>query len=69
MIQTQNVIINNRQLVHTYSDENRYVVRDNIAYGQAYDLPQFNYTYTEGELIPQQEGNPEEILSILLGGE
>ena len=78
MIQIESVNINGRMLIHTYSDDKRYVVRDNIPYIEAYDPPQFNRTYTEGEKIPpevlppeEQESQPtaEEVLSILLGSD
>ena len=77
MIQIESVNIGGRMFIHTFSDDKRYVVRDNVSYIEAYDPPQFNRTYTEGEKIPPEELPPEEqepqptaeeVLSILLGG-
>ena len=44
-----------RELVRTYSTENRYVVRNGINYEEAIDPPEFERVYTEGELIPQDD--------------
>lgn len=38
-------------LVRTYSDENRYVVRDGNFYAEAIDPEELDRTYTEGESI------------------
>ena len=40
-------------LVRTYSDEGRFVVRDNISYAEAIDPENENRQYVEGELIPE----------------
>lgn len=40
-------------LVRTYSDENRFVVRNNIAYAEAIDPEDENREYLEGDIIPQ----------------
>lgn len=71
MIVTETYELNGRQFVRTYSDANRYVVRDGIEYGEANDPAEFGRTYTEGELMPQEEieANAEEILHIILGGD
>lgn len=79
MIQIESAFIDGRMFIHTYSDEQRYVVRNGVSYVEAYDPPQFNRTYTEGDPIPPEELPPqeeepeeptvEEILNILLGGE
>ena len=42
-------------LIRTYSDEGRYVVRDGISYEEAIDPPQFNRQYTEGDIIEYDE--------------
>lgn len=55
MIVTEQVTINGRQFTHTYSDEGRYVVRDDVAYEDAMDPTEFGRTYTEGDLIPVEE--------------
>ena len=71
MIVTETYELNGRQFVRTYSDANRYVVRDGVAYSEANDPAAFGRTYTEGELMPQEEieANAEEILGIILGGD
>ena len=71
MIQTKNITIGNNEYTLTYSDEGRYVVRDGVSYESARDLTSLGRTYTEGELIPEQETDvdAETALSILLGGE
>ena len=76
MIRIESIICGGRMLIHTYSDDNRYVVRDGISYEEAYDPPEFNRTYTEGDKIPSVEPQieiapdttAEDILAILLGG-
>ena len=37
MIKTEHLTINGRAFVRTYSDSNRYVVRDGVEYSEAYD--------------------------------
>lgn len=75
MIQTETIVLDGRTLIHTYSDEGRFVVRDGVSYDEAYDPAELGRTYIEGDLIPQDEEEPEEeptaeeILNILLGGE
>ena len=68
---TEQLIINNKDFIKTYSDSNRYVVRDGISYSEALDPAEFNRVYTEGELLPNNDIDPtaEEILDIILGGE
>ena len=58
IIQEQNYI-GSRLFIRTYSDENRYVVRDGIAYGEAWDPAEFNREYSEGDLI-EEEGAEDE---------
>ena len=40
-------------LVRTYSDENRFVVRNNISYAEAIDPENEHREYTEGDIIPE----------------
>ena len=49
---TETFYINNREFTRTYSDANRYVVRDGVEYSEACDPAEFNRTYTEGNIIP-----------------
>lgn len=66
----ETLTIGDKQFTHTYSDSNRYVVRDGISYGEAYDPAEFGRTYTEGALMTDEEieSNTVEILDILTGG-
>ena len=55
MIIVEKYIVNSKMYTKTYSDANRYVVRDGIEYYDAWDPAEFGRTYTEGELIPNEE--------------
>lgn len=75
MIVQETVVIDGHEFTRTYSDANRYVVRDGIAYDEAWDPAEFGRTYTEGDLIPsgdesedEDETTAREIVDILLGG-
>ena len=67
MIKQENLQINGQDFVRTYSDDNRYVVRDGISYFEAVDLAEFNRVYTEGDVIPDEEIDETEIARILMG--
>jgi len=71
MIVTETYELNGRQFIRTYSDANRYVVRDGIEYGEANDPAEFGRTYTEGNLMTDEEieSNAREILDIIFGGD
>jgi len=71
MIVTETYELNGRQFVRTYSDANRYVVRDGVEYSEANDPAEFGRTYTEGNLITDEEieSNAREILDIIFGGD
>ena len=60
MIKTENMTVNGRALIRTYSDEHRYVVRDGIAYEEAVDPADKERVYTEGDLINADEVIPDE---------
>ena len=51
MIKQEKVTINNKELLHTYSDSNKYIlqVETNVEYNEAYDVIPCKYTYTETE--------------------
>lgn len=51
MIKQEIIIINNKELLHTYSDSNKYIlqIETNIKYNEAYDIIPCRYTYTETE--------------------
>ena len=73
MIIQETLIIKNKEFVKTYSDENRYVVRDGISYDAAIDPVGTNRVYSEGDIIEEvSQELPEltefEALEILLGG-
>lgn len=55
MIKTETYTINGVSFVRTYSDANRYVVRDGISYEEACDPVEFGRTYTEGDPIPIED--------------
>lgn len=61
MIITENVTIRNRDFIRTYSDENRYVVRDGVSYSEAIDPIGTNRVYTEGEIMPDAEPDMTEV--------
>jgi len=49
MIIVEKVYIDGVEFNRTYSDDNRYVVRDGVSYDEAWDPSEFNRIYTEGE--------------------
>lgn len=59
MIKQEKTIINNKELSHTYSDNNKYIlqVETNVKYNEAYDVIPCRYTYieTEEKIEEQQE--------------
>lgn len=69
-IKTEHFTVNGRDFVRTYSDANRYVVRDGVAYSEANDPAEFGRVYTEGDLIPETEtdlADKAEAYDILMG--
>ena len=67
MIKTQSLTIGGQEFTRTYSDDNKYVVRDGISYSEAVDPAYLNRTYTEGETMPDEEITEEEAGRILMG--
>lgn len=56
MIVTENMTINGREFIKTYSDSGYMVERDGIRYSEAIDPAEFGRTYTEtDERIPYDE--------------
>lgn len=50
MLITEEIEINNQKFIHNYSDNNKYIIRnDGIEYEDAIDLPESSYTYTESD--------------------
>lgn len=69
MIVTESFKVGERDFIRTYSDANRYVVRDGVEYSEACDPAEFGRTYTEGDVMPVDESEAQEILNILMGVE
>lgn len=59
MLKQEKVKIGNRELLHTYSDNNKYIlqVETNVKYNEAYDIIPCKYTYkeTEEEIVVEEE--------------
>lgn len=68
-IRTETYTLNNREFTRTWSDANRYVVRDGISYSEANDPSEFGRTYTEGDIMEDSGSEAEEILNIIMGDE
>lgn len=69
-IRTESFQVNGRKFIRTYSDANRYVVRDGVAYSEANDPAEFGRIYTEGDLMPETEADladKAEAYDILMG--
>lgn len=67
MIVQEHFDVNGRDFIRTYSDADRFVVRDGVEYSEACDPAEFGRTYTEGDVMPVDEGEAQEILDIILG--
>lgn len=68
MIVQERFQIDGQDFIRTTSNAGRYVVRDGAEYEEAYDPAEFGRTYTEGDLIPENGSEAEEIVNILTGG-
>ena len=59
MLKQEKTIINNKELLHTYSDNNKYIlqVETNVKYDEAYDVIPCKYTYkeTNEEIVVEEE--------------
>ena len=57
MLKQEKITINNKELLHTYSDNNKYIlqVETENKYDEAYDVIPCRYTYTETEEIIKEE--------------
>lgn len=60
MIITENVTINGRDFIRTYSDQNMMIEREGIRYSEAYDPAEIERYYIEtNEAIPQEHEEEE----------
>lgn len=68
-IVTETYDLSGRSFTRTYSDANRYVVRDGVAYSEANDPTELGRTYVEGNRMPDEDiaAQAEEIMDILMG--
>lgn len=55
MIKTEQFYIGEHLFNRVYSDSGRYVVRDGVSYSEACDPAEYGRTYTEGDLMPDEE--------------
>lgn len=64
MIKQEKVKIGSRELLHTYSDSNMYIlqVETNNIYDEAYDVIPCRYTYKETEEVIKTEEKEEETI-------
>lgn len=68
MIIVERVNLDGHDFTHTYSDDDRYVVRDGMSYFEAWDPAEYGRTYTEGEKIEDSDTTTaDELLAIILG--
>lgn len=67
MIITEQFEDNGRLFIKTYSDTDKYVVRDGISYIEAIDPDEYGRTYTEGENIEEPSTTADDALNIILG--
>ena len=63
MIKTENITINGREFVKTYSDEGFMVERDGVRYSEAIDPAEFGRQYIETDEKIEQE--PEEATEVI----
>lgn len=61
MIKAEQFYVNNRLFNRVYSDSGRYVVRDGVSYSEACDPAELGRTYTEGDIMPPEEQDMEEL--------
>lgn len=70
MIKTEEVTINGKAFIRTYSDSGCYVVRDGVRYSEAIDPTELNRTYTETDEPVEGRGETEQkakAYDILMG--
>lgn len=59
MIKQEKIFVNGRELIKTYSDNNKYIIQNETGakYAEAIDIPN-RYTYTESDENINIEENP-----------
>ena len=60
MIITEIIEIDGTQFRRTYSDDNRYVVREGVSYDEAIDPMEYPREYTEGDKKPPEDEQEQE---------
>lgn len=70
MIKTETIIINDKQIVRTWSDRGMMIHGGSPEgdYSEAMDPAEFGRVYTETNIPIDEDTTAEEILDILLGG-
>lgn len=61
MIKTENLTINGKQFIRTYSDNGYMVERDGVRYAEAIDPAEFNRQYTETDEPTDDHGEATEV--------
>ena len=67
MIRQEHFLVGEMDFIRTFSDSGRYVVRDGVEYSEACDPANTGRTYTEGDLMPVDDSEAQDILNILMG--
>jgi hypothetical protein len=67
MIKIENITINGRELIKTYSDEGFMIERDGVRYSEAIDPPEFGRQYieTDEKIELEHEIEPEEATEVI----
>ena len=66
MIVQENITINEREFVRTFSDADMLIERGGVRYSEAVDLPGNGFVYTEtDEPVPDNDIDPAEAISRL----
>lgn len=69
MVKYDPIKVGDKDYIHAYSDSGRYLL-GGVPYGEytdANDPAEFGRTYIEGDVIPVDELEAQEILDIILG--
>lgn len=71
MIQTEQIIINDKAFIRTYSDAGFLIHGGSPEgdYAEALDPAELGRTYTETDIPAEEDAEAQEILDILLGGD